>query len=391
MEKITANVEAISTFSWQALLVGAVCLAILIIYPKFEKKIPPSLIAVVVGAVMVKFIHVLGDGVKTIGDLYTIPSGLPPFALKGMEISFSKISAVLPDAFTIAILAAIESLLSCVVADSMVNSHSNSNAELPAQGLGNIASVMFGGIPATGAIARTAANVKNGGRTPIAGMVHSVVLLLVLLFLMPYAALIPMPAIAAILFMVAFNMCEYKKFIRVLKTAPKSDIAVMVVTFLLTVIFDLVVAIDIGMLLAALLFIKRMSDETSVTGWKYIENDKDADSIDLKVIPKHVRVYEISGPLFFGVADKILDIKLKDFTSVLILRMRAVPAVDATAMNQIEALYKKCKANGVTLILSHVNPQPLETMKKSGFYDKVGEENFCKDINTALDRANGIK
>ena len=391
VEKITANVEAISTFSWQALLVGAVCLAILIIYPKFEKKIPPSLIAVVVGAVMVKFIPVLGDGVKTIGDLYTIPSGLPPFALKGMEISLSKISAVLPDAFTIAILAAIESLLSCVVADSMVNSRSNSNAELTAQGLGNIASVMFGGIPATGAIARTAANVKNGGRTPIAGMVHSVVLLLVLLFLMPYAALIPMPAIAAILFMVAFNMCEYKKFIRVLKTAPKSDIAVMVVTFLLTVIFDLVVAIEIGMLLAALLFIKRMSDETSVTGWQYIENDKDADSIDLKVIPKHVRVYEISGPLFFGVADKILDIKLKDFTSVLILRMRAVPAVDATAMNQIEALYKKCKANGVTLILSHVNPQPLETMKKSGFYDKVGEENFCKDINTALDRANGIK
>lgn len=391
IEKITANIEAISTFSWQALLVGAVCLGILIIYPKFEKKIPPSLIAVIVGAVMVKFIPVLGDGVKTIGDLYTIPSGLPPFALKGMEISFSKISAVLPDAFTIAILAAIESLLSCVVADSMVNSHSNSNAELTAQGLGNIASVMFGGIPATGAIARTAANVKNGGRTPVAGMVHSVVLLLVLLFLMPYAALIPMPAIAAILFMVAFNMCEYKKFIRVLKTAPKSDIAVMVVTFLLTVIFDLVVAIEIGMLLAALLFIKRMSDETSVTGWQYIENDKDADSIDLKVIPKHVRVYEISGPLFFGVADKILDIKLKDFTSVLILRMRAVPAVDATAMNQIEALYKKCKANGVTLILSHVNPQPMETMKKSGFYDKVGEENFCKDINTALDRANGIK
>ena len=364
VEKITANVKAISTFSWQALLVGAV---------------------------MVKFIPVLGDGVKTIGDLYTIPSGLPPFALKGMEISLSKISAVLPDAFTIAILAAIESLLSCVVADSMVNSRSNSNAELTAQGLGNIASVMFGGIPATGAIARTAANVKNGGRTPIAGMVHSVVLLLVLLFLMPYAALIPMPAIAAILFMVAFNMCEYKKFIRVLKTAPKSDIAVMVVTFLLTVIFDLVVAIEIGMLLAALLFIKRMSDETSVTGWQYIENDKDADSIDLKVIPKHVRVYEISGPLFFGVADKILDIKLKDFTSILILRMRAVPAVDATAMNQIEALYKKCKASGVTLILSHVNPQPMETMKKSGFYDKVGEENFCKDINTALDRANSIK
>lgn len=391
VEKITANIEAISTFSWQSLLVGAVCLAILIIYPKFEKKVPPSLIAVIVGAVMVKFIPTLDSGVNTIGDLYTIPAGLPPFALKGMEISFAKISAVLPDAFTIAVLAAIESLLSCVVADSMVNSRHNSNAELTAQGLGNIASVIFGGIPATGAIARTAANVKNGGRTPIAGMVHAVVLLLVLLFLMPYAALIPMPTIAAILFMVAFNMCEYKKFIRIIKTAPKSDIAVMVITFLLTVIFDLVVAIEIGMILAALLFIKRMSDETTVTGWQYIESDKDKESLDLRVIPQNVRVYEISGPLFFGVADKILDIKLKDFTSVLILRMRAVPAVDATAMNQIEALYEKCRKSGVTLVLSHVNPQPLDTMKKSGFYDKVGEENFCKNIDAALDRAKNIK
>ena len=391
VEKITANIEAISTFSWQSLLVGAVCLAILIIYPKFEKKVPPSLIAVIVGAVMVKFIPTLDSGVNTIGDLYTIPAGLPPFALKGMEISFAKISAVLPDAFTIAVLAAIESLLSCVVADSMVNSRHNSNAELTAQGLGNIASVIFGGIPATGAIARTAANVKNGGRTPIAGMVHAVVLLLVLLFLMPYAALIPMPTIAAILFMVAFNMCEYKKFISVIKTAPKSDIAVMVITFLLTVIFDLVVAIEIGMILAALLFIKRMSDETTVTGWQYIESDKDKESLDLRVIPQNVRVYEISGPLFFGVADKILDIKLKDFTSVLILRMRAVPAVDATAMNQIEALYEKCRKSGVTLVLSHVNPQPLDTMKKSGFYDKVGEENFCKNIDAALERAKSIK
>lgn len=390
IEKITANIGAISTFSWQSLLVGAVCLAILIIYPKFEKKVPPSLIAVIVGAVMVKFVPALDSGVNTIGDLYTIPVGLPPFALKGVEISFSKISAVLPDAFTIAILAAIESLLSCVVADSMVNSRHNSNAELTAQGLGNIASVMFGGIPATGAIARTAANVKNGGRTPVAGMVHAVVLLLVLLFLMPYAALIPMPTIAAILFMVAFNMCEYKKFIRIIKTAPKSDIAVMVITFLLTVIFDLVVAIEIGMILAALLFIKRMSDETTVTGWQYIESDKDKESLDLRAIPKNVRVYEISGPLFFGVADKILDIKLKDFTRVLILRMRAVPAVDATAMNQIEALYEKCRSSGVTLVLSHVNPQPLETMKKSGFYDKVGEENFCKNIDAALEKANSI-
>ncbi|MBQ2388163.1 MAG: sodium-independent anion transporter, partial [Clostridia bacterium] len=338
IEKITANIEAIGTFSWQALVIGAVSLAVLIIYPKFEKRVPPSLIAVIIGAVMVKFIPVFGDGVNTIGDLYTIPSGLPPFTLTNLDFSFDKVSAVLPDALTIAILAAIESLLSCVVADSMVNSKHNSNAELMAQGVGNIVSVMFGGIPATGAIARTAANAKNGGRTPIAGMVHAVVLLLVLLFLMPYAGLIPMPTIAAILFMVAYNMSERKKFVRVIKTAPKTDIIVMLATFTLTVVFDLVIAIEVGMILTALLFIKRMSDETSVKGWEYVDEDSDADSVELKVIPKNVRVYEISGPLFFGVADKILDITLKDYTKCLILRMRSVPAIDATAMNYREDL-----------------------------------------------------
>lgn len=389
IEKIEANIEAIGTFSWQALLVGAVSLAILIIYPKFEKKVPPSLIAVIVGALMVKFIPGLDNGVFTIGELYTIPSGFPQFALTNMDFSFAKVSAVLPDAFTIAILAAIESLLSCVVADSMVNSRHNSNAELVAQGVGNIASVLFGGIPATGAIARTAANAKNGGRTPIAGMVHAVVLLLVLLFLMPLAGLIPMPTIAAILFMVAYNMSEYKKFIKTVKTAPKSDIVVMVITFGLTVIFDLVVAIEVGMILAAMLFMKRMSEETTVKGWEYTEND--TDSIDLKSVPKNVRVYEISGPLFFGAADKILDITFKEYTSCLVLRMRAVSAIDATAMNSLEQLYKKCKSKGVVLVLSHVNEQPLHAMQKSGFYDKVGAENFCAHIDDALIRANEIK
>ena len=391
IEKITANIEAIGTFSWQALVIGAVSLAVLIIYPKFEKRVPPSLIAVIIGAVMVKFIPVFGDGVNTIGDLYTIPSGLPPFTLTNLDFSFDKVSAVLPDALTIAILAAIESLLSCVVADSMVNSKHNSNAELMAQGVGNIVSVMFGGIPATGAIARTAANAKNGGRTPIAGMVHAVVLLLVLLFLMPYAGLIPMPTIAAILFMVAYNMSERKKFVRVIKTAPKTDIIVMLATFTLTVVFDLVIAIEVGMVLTALLFIKRMSDETSVKGWEYVDEDSDADSVELKVIPKNVRVYEISGPLFFGVADKILDITLKDYTKCLILRMRSVPAIDATAMNYLEDLEEKCYKSGVKLIMSHVNPQPMKIMKKSGFYGKVGRDNFCANIDEALKKASKVK
>lgn len=386
-EKIEANIDAIGTFSWQALLVGVISLAILVLYPKIEKRIPPSLIAVVVGALMVKFIPGLDEGVFTIGDLYTIPTGLPKLAVAGIDISFSKISAVLPSAFTIAILAAIESLLSCVVADSMVNSKHNSNAELVGQGVANIASVLFGGIPATGAIARTAANAKNGGRTPVAGMVHSVVLVLVLLFLMPYAALIPMPTIAAILFVVAYNMSEWRKFVSIVKSAPKSDVAVMVITFVLTVVFDLVVAIEVGMVMAAMLFMKRMSDKTEVTGWKYSQDEIDNDSIEFKTVPKNVRVYEITGPLFFGSADKILDIKFKDYTTCLILRMRSVNALDSTAMNSLDALRKRCEKNGVRLIFSHVNEQPMSVMKKSGFFDKVGEENFCNHIDDALECA----
>lgn len=384
MEKLAANWEALSTFSWQALLVGVVCILILIFYPKLEKRIPASLIAVIAGILMVKFIPGLGEHVFTIGDLYTVPRGLPKVDFGGMDFSISKMIAVFPNAFTIAILAAVESLLSCVVADTMVNSKHNPNAELVAQGMGNIASVFFGGIPATGAIARTAANAKNGGKTPIAGMVHSVVLLLVLLLLMPYAAWIPMPTIAAILLMVAYNMSEWRKFVQVIRSAPKSDSIVMVTTFVLTVVFDLVVAIEVGMVLAAMLFLKRMSEETQVSGWKYAEEENDADSLELKTVPKNVRVYEVNGPMFFGAADKILDITLKDYTRCLVLRMRGVSALDITAMNALEQLLHKCEAKGVRLVLSHVNPQPLEVMKKSGFYDAVGEEYFCPHIDDAL-------
>ena len=390
IEKIEANIAAIGTFSWKALLVGAVCLFILIVYPKFEKRLPPSLVAVVVGALMVKFIPGMDEGVFTIGELYTIPSGLPSFSLSGLDFSFEKVQAVLPDAFTIAILAAIESLLSCVVADGMVNSRHNSNAELVGQGLGNIASVLIGGIPATGAIARTAANAKNGGKTPIAGLVHAVVLVLVLLFFMPYAGLIPMPTIAAILFMVAYNMSEWKKFVSVCKSAPKSDIAVLVITFVLTIVFDLVVAIEVGMVLAAMLFMKRMSDESQVKGWKYAEESEDEESIELRQVPKHVRVYEISGPMFFGAADKLLEIGFKDYTRCLILRMRSVPALDATALNSLESLHKKCEEKGVRLILSHVNEQPMKVMRKSGFASKVGKENFCAHIDEALKTAENL-
>ena len=249
IEKIKANIHNISTFNWQSLVVGAVCLAILIIYPKLKKRVPPSLIAVVVGALLVKFIPALDNGVYTIGELYTIPSGFPRFTLGDINIDMDTVVSLIPNAFTIAILAGIESLLSCVVADGMVDSKHNPNSELVAQGLGNMASVAFGGIPATGAIARTAANIKNGGRTPVAGMVHSIVLLLVVLFLMPAAKLIPMPTIAAILFIVAYNMSEWRSFIKITKQKIFTDILVMILTFALTVIFDLVVAIIVGLAL----------------------------------------------------------------------------------------------------------------------------------------------
>jgi SulP family sulfate permease len=294
---------------------------------------------------------------------------------------------MLPDAFTIAILAAIESLLSCVVADGMINGKHRSNTELTAQGLGNVASALFGGIPATGAIARTAANIKNGGRTPVSGMVHAVVLLLVLLVLMPYAALIPMPTIAAILFMVAYNMSEWRKFVHLVKTAPKSDILVLVTTFVLTVVFDLVVAIEVGIIMAAILFMKRMSDVTDVEGWKYIDDEEDKDSLTLRSVPKNTLVYEMTGPLFFGAADKILRIAVKEDTNCLVLRMRSVNAIDATAMHNFEALLDTCKKKNVQLILSHVNEQPMQVMQKSGFYAAVGAENFCEHIDAALKRA----
>lgn len=385
IEKIEEVVRHIDTINWSAVLVGLVSSIILWLCPKlpgFLKKIPGSLVAVIVGIIMVNGFDM---NVKTIGELYTITSELPKFQLPA--ISFEMVENVLPDAFTIAILAAIESLLSCVVADSMVNSKHRSNMELVAQGIGNVGSALFGGIPATGAIARTAANVKNGGRTPIAGMVHSVVLLLILVLFMPFAGMIPMPTIAAILFMVAYNMSEWREFVHLVKTSPKSDIAVLLLTFVLTVMFDLVVAIGVGIVLAAMLFMSRMSEVTEVAGWKYIDDENDPDSIDLRVVPNNATVYEISGPLFFGAADKILNIKLKEKYNVLILRMRSVTALDATAMHFLEQFYEKCEKKNITLVLSHVNEQPMRVMKKAGFDKMIGAENFCAHIDDALKRA----
>ncbi len=382
IEKFKVFCENAGTLNFEALIVGGVCLAILFIWPRFCEKVPASLIAVAVGIAMVQLLKM---NVNTIGDLYSVERSLP--TLKMPVFSLSSIIKVFPDAITIAILAGIESLLSCVVADGMVGKKHRSNTELTAQGLGNIASALFGGIPATGAIARTAANIKNGGRTPVSAIVHSVVLLLVLAILMPYASYIPMPAIAAILISVAYNMCQWRQFVYLVKTSPKSDILVLVTTFLLTVIFDLVVAIEVGILLACILFMKRMSDEAAVVGWKYVNDESDPATLELRQISKHIRVYEICGPMFFAAVGQLNEIAPKDFTKCIIFRMRSVPSVDTDALKVLKELVKKFNDMGITVIFSHVNSQPMRAMKKSGLFDIVKPENFCANIDEALNRA----
>lgn len=380
-DKLAAVVANISTFNWQALLVGLVCLAILIFWPRVNDKIPGSLVAVIVGAVMVPL---FGMNVNTIGDLYTIQAGLPQFQVP--QLSFELFRNELSNGVTIAILAAIESLLSCVVADSMISAHHRCNMELVAQGVGNIGSVLFGGIPATGAIARTAANVKSGGRTPIAGMVQALVLLAVLVFLMPYAALIPMPTIAAILLQVAYNMSGWRNFAHLCRTASKGAVGALLLTFVLTIVFDLVTAIAAGMTITVVLFMKMVSEETEVKGWKYY-CDENSEVTHLRELPKSVRVYEINGPMFFGMTDRITDISVKEFTRYLIIRMRGVPSLDSSGMNALENLYEYCKENGVQLIISHANEQPMAAMRHAGFVDLVGEEHFRPNIDDAIAHA----
>ena len=387
-DKIKAIAASIGTVDLKALAVGLIGLAILILFPMLGKigkgklssvisKIPASMIAVIAGVLIVKFTPLK---VNTIGTLYPdIKAGFPVPALP--EFSFDTLIAVAPSAFTIAILAAIESLLSCVVSDGMINDRHNSNTELIALGVGNIASGLFGGIPATGAIARTAANVKNGGRSPISGMVHALVLLLFIVVLMPVAKLIPMPIIAAILLMVAYNMSEWRRFVDILRRSPKSDILVMVLTFVLTVAFDLVVAIIAGMLLAFVLFMKRMSDVTRIRRWD--EKDGLGDE-NAREIPPHTLVYDYYGPMFFAGADKLMEISPEEDTRTVILRMGGVESIDATAMRTLETLYDRLNARGVRLVLTRVRKQPLSVLKKARFFDKIGAENVVPGIDDAI-------
>lgn len=388
--RIGSYVENIGTFNPYALLIGGIALVIMIVFPYITEKIPGSLVAIIVTTLIVKF---CGIDVPTIGSVYgELSASFPTPSIP--VVSIEMVRELIPSAFTIAILAAIESLLSCVVSDGMIGSRHNSNMELVAQGVGNICSGLFGGIPATGAIARTAANVKNGGRTPISGMVHAVVLALIMVLLMPYAALIPMTTLSAVLIIVAYNMSGWREFVDMRK-APKSDCIVLITTFVLTVCFDLVVAIEIGMVLAALLFMSRMANETGVRKWNTdVEFDEinDKDAIRYLNVPEKTVVYEITGPMFFGAADKFLRIlkETKKHHKVMILRMRSVPAIDATAYKTLEKIYVQCWANDITLILSHVNHQPMKAISKGGLYDDIGEANITSDIHEALERARMI-
>ncbi|MBO5505122.1 MAG: sulfate permease [Clostridia bacterium] len=382
MEKLSCVIKSLGTINFQSVLVGVIALIILIYWPKVSKKIPGSLIAVILGTIIVK---VFKMQVNTIGDLYTISKSLPVFSVP--QVNLTLIKQLVPSAFTIAILAAIESLLSCVVSDGMIGDKHNSNTELIAQGAGNIFSGLFGGIPATGAIARTAANVKNGGKTPVAGIVHAIVLLLVLVVLMPYAAWIPMPVIAAVLFMVAYNMSEWRQFVKICRTAPKSDILVLVLTFVLTVVFDLVVAIEVGLLLAVILFMKRMTEVTHVRPWTTIDEAEENAKERLKAIPEKTQVFEIDGPMFFATSDIVASIPIKHSSKIIILRMRNVPTIDVSALQTLSKVYDFCVEKNISVIFSHVNEQPLSVMKKAGFYDRVGRENFADNIDEALEIA----
>ncbi len=381
-------IHSFAQLSLPTTLIGLLALALIIFWPKKLKLFPGSLAALVITTVVVKVFDLPVPTItSTFGQIKTglITPHLP-------DINLDMIVKLLRPAFTIAFLGAIESLLSAVVADGMIGKKHRSNMELVATGCGNIVSALFGGLPATGAIARTAANIDNGGRTPLAGMAHSVFLLIMMLCLMNYIGLIPMSALAAILFTVSYRMSDWRSFVSLFK-APSGDIIVLLVTFVLTVVIDLVAAIEFGLVLAAILFMKRMSDVYNVTNADddIMDEVHHKDDIDAKQIAQHVTVYEINGPFFFGAANIFIDSlsNIKD-CKVLVLRMRSVPAMDATGYHALYKIYKRCAGNNVKIILSHLQRQPHKMLRKYGFLDIIGHDNICKNIDESLKRAEEI-
>ena len=402
IHKWICYIEHWRNINWWAFAIGIASLLIIIFSTKISKKIPGSLIAIVLMTLVVWLLREFGGitSITTIGDLYTLPSGMPAPHFPVLDLSNGQtliklVQDLFPSAFTIAMLGAIESLLSAMVADGVIGDKHNSNTELIAQGIANVVTPFFGGIPATGAIARTMANINNGGRTPVAGIVHAAMLFLVLLCFGPLVGMIPMACLAGVLIIVSYNMSGWRSFVWLAK-APKSDFIVTIVTFILTVIFDLTIAIEIGLLLAIILFLKRTNEATVIRSFTdeidpTLQNDIRLHGNDLEKlrIPPYTEVYEIDGPYFFGIANKFDEIsqRMGDGQKVRILRMRKVSFMDSTGIHNLEQLYLRSQRCGMTLVLSGVNENVFSTLEKSGLVQKIGRENIRGHINGALARA----
>ncbi len=403
IEKWICYFSNITSVNWGAFAVGLLSLLIIIFTPKVSKKIPGSLVVIIIMTLVVWLLKEFTNfefvnSIKTIGDLYELPSGIPAPKLPEMNLTegetiWSVIRSLMPAAFTIAMLGAIESLLSAMVADGVISDKHNSNTELIGQGIANVVVPFFGGIPATGAIARTMTNINNGGRTPVAGIVHALILLLVLLFMGPLVGLIPMPCLAAVLIIVAYNMSGWRTFISLYK-GPKSDFAVLMTTFVLTVIFDLTIAIEIGLLLAVVLFLKRTSESVEIRHFHdEIDPNQELDiqlnSEEKLTIPEGVDVYEIDGPYFFGIANKFEEVmsRISQKPKVRIIRMRRVPFMDSTGIHNLEVLIQQSQKEGVQIVLSGVNTQVRTALEKAEFNKLIPTENICSNINVALERS----
>lgn len=397
IEKWICYFNNFSTIDLWSSVIGIVSVVIIMLTPKVSKKIPGSLVAIIVMTIAALLLKQFAgvESIETIGDRFAISNSLPEATVPAL--SWETIKNLVSPAITIAILGAIESLLSAAVADGVIGDHHNSNTELIAQGVANLASPIFGGIPATGAIARTMTNINNGGRTPIAGIMHAVVLLLIFLFLMPLAKYIPMACLAGVLVVVSYGMSGWRSFLALMKN-PKSDVTVLLITFFLTIIFDLTIAIEVGLIIACLLFMRRMSETTDVHIISNEINPDDEDSdmhlgnIEHLTIPKGVEVYEINGPYFFGAGNRFEEIMatLGDRPQVRIIRMRKVPFVDSTGIHNLTNLCEMSQKEGIQIVLSGVTEKVHSQLNKAGFYDIVGQDNICSHIDIALDRAKEI-
>ena len=394
IDKWIAYFQNFDTVNWWSLLVGVGSILIIVFTPKVSRKLPGSLVAIIVMTIVCLILKGVGvEGIETIGDRFSISTDLPQAAVP--KLDWNSIRGLAQPAMVIAMLGAIESLLSAAVADGVIGDRHDSNQELIAQGVANMVTPLIGGIPATGAIARTMTNINNGGRTPVAGIVHAVVLALIYLFLMPLVQFIPMACLAGILVVVSYNMSEWRSFKAILKN-PKSDIIVLLVTFFLTVIFDLTIAIEVGVLIACLLCMKRMAETTNVSVLSD-EIDPNADSdvqgnLDHLTIPEGVKVYEINGPYFFGIGNKFEEMMgdMGGRAKVRIIRMRKVPFIDSTGVHNLQNMCRMCSQMGVKVVLSGVNPQVMKVLENAGMDDVVGKENICSHINLALKRAEEI-